>query len=347
MKRRSILRRLIFVLLFSVSIVGTMMIHPAQAIIVVDDHFDDGVLDPAWLINFQGATGWTYSESGTNLTVTDIAPAVVNSGNSQSWARVILSHSFTPLTDFHVKFDFSWDSGGNVRAMQVLDISLYDPDDHFVAACAYYDAWISKAGQKYAEMEDDYLLGSSLKHAGTASIDISRLGSNTTISWNGSTLFSGVTSDPISKVLLTFMYYPYRGISYFGTLPVDLVRIEGTPIYKEITIDIKPGSNRNSINPKSKGKIPVAILSTEDFDAPNMTDQDSLTFGPQGDEDSLAFCNPNGEDLNEDGLIDLVCHFYTQLTGFGCDDVEGILMGNTTDYIPIVGKDSVKIKRCK
>jgi hypothetical protein len=345
--RRSILRRVVLVLLFSVSIVGTTMIQPAQAIVVIDDHFDNWYLDPAWSINFQGAEGWTWSVYGTKLYVTDIAPSVVNSGTNGPWASVILSQSFTPLADFHVKFDFSWNSEGTYRAMQVLDISLYDPDDNFVAAGAYYDGWVGKVGQTYAEIEGNYLLGSSLKLAGTASIDISRLGSNTTISWNGSTVFSGVVSDPISKVLVTFMYYPYRSLSYLGVLSVDLVKVEGTPIFKKISIDIKPGSNRNSINPKSKGKIPVVILSTEEFDAPNMINQDSLTFGHQGDEESLAFCNPDGEDVNEDGLPDLVCHFYTKLTGFGCDDAEGILMGNTTDYIPIEGRDSVRINRCK
>ena len=32
-------------------------------------------------------------------------------------------------------------------------------------------------------------------------------------------------------------------------------------------IDIKPGSDPNPINPGSNGLIPVAILSSEDFDA--------------------------------------------------------------------------------
>jgi parallel beta-helix repeat protein len=119
------------------------------------------------------------------------------------------------------------------------------------------------------------------------------------------------------------------------------------PPVVQVTIDIKPGSDPNSINPKSKGKIPVAILSTADFDVPNEVDRDSLTFGPIGDEDSLAFCSPSPEDVNYDGYDDLVCHFYTQSAGFACGDEWGYLKGETVDDVPIEGSDSVRIVPCK
>jgi hypothetical protein len=35
----------------------------------------------------------------------------------------------------------------------------------------------------------------------------------------------------------------------------------------DVSIDIKPGSAPNSINPRSRGVIPVAILTTDTFDA--------------------------------------------------------------------------------
>ena len=119
-----------------------------------------------------------------------------------------------------------------------------------------------------------------------------------------------------------------------------------TPIL-EVTIDIKPGGDSNSINPRNRGKIPVAILSTKDFDAPSQVDQKSLTFGSTGNEESLAFCNRFPKDVNGDGLKDVVCHFSTRATGFRCVDTEGILRGNTVDGMPIEGSDSVKIVRCR
>ena len=92
-----------------------------------------------------------------------------------------------------------------------------------------------------------------------------------------------------------------------------------------------------------QGKIPVAILSTLEFDALAMVNLSSLTFGKTGDEESLAFCNENGEDVNGDGLLDLVCHFDTQLTGFQSGDFEGVLIGKTTEGLALEGKDFLTI----
>jgi hypothetical protein len=111
----------------------------------------------------------------------------------------------------------------------------------------------------------------------------------------------------------------------------------------QVGIDIKPGSFPNSINPKSLGKIPVAILSSSTLDAPTMVDRTSLTFGRTGNEQSLAFCNLGGEDVNGDGLLDLVCHFNTPQTGFQAGDTAGVLKGKTVSNIPIKGSDSVRI----
>jgi hypothetical protein len=48
------------------------------------------------------------------------------------------------------------------------------------------------------------------------------------------------------------------------------------------------------------------------------------------------------EDLDGDGLADLVCHFETQKAGFDSSSVEGILKGSTTDGSGITGSDAVR-----
>lgn len=113
----------------------------------------------------------------------------------------------------------------------------------------------------------------------------------------------------------------------------------------EVAIDIKPGSDPNSINPKSKGKIPVAILSGPGFDATTEVDKTSLTFGKTGYENSLKKCTKSDEDVNSDGLLDIVCHFNTQDADFEEGDTAGILKGRTVDGVPIEGRDSVRIVR--
>jgi hypothetical protein len=112
---------------------------------------------------------------------------------------------------------------------------------------------------------------------------------------------------------------------------------------EDVTIDILPGSTANIINLRSRGTVPVAILSTTDFDARTMVDRTSLTFGAAGDETSLASCNNKGSDVNHDGLLDLVCQFHIQLTGFQPHHVLGILKGNIVGGTPFEAADTVRI----
>jgi hypothetical protein len=110
-----------------------------------------------------------------------------------------------------------------------------------------------------------------------------------------------------------------------------------------VDLDIKPRSFPNSINRKGRGRTPVAILSSPTFDAPAEVDKTSLTFSRTGDEASLAFCTNSNEDVNDDGLVDVVCHFYNQATGFQIGDTEGVLKGVTQGGLPFEGVDSVRI----
>ena len=114
-------------------------------------------------------------------------------------------------------------------------------------------------------------------------------------------------------------------------------------VFIPVSIDIKPGGTPNSINSTSRGKIPVAILSSASFNAPGRIASASLTFGRTGDESSLSFCNQAGEDVNGDGLPDLICHFDTSKIGFRIGDTRGILKGKTLEGVPVIGTDSVRI----
>ena len=129
----------------------------------------------------------------------------------------------------------------------------------------------------------------------------------------------------------------FAGISHLSIL-VGLL-----PDVIQVSLDIKPNTLPNPVNTKSRGKIPVAILSTDSFDAVAAVDHTTLTFGRTGDEISLSHCNVNGEDVNDDGLNDLVCHFYTQSSGFMSGDTEGFLKGQTWANENLLGTDTVRI----
>jgi len=132
-----------------------------------------------------------------------------------------------------------------------------------------------------------------------------------------------------------------NGGNAVGQSDVMLLRYRTKPRELAVTIDIKPDGVPNSINPKSRGKIPVAVLSTAEFDAPAQVTIMSLMFGRTGSESSLAFCKP--EDVNGDGRQDLMCHFETEQTAFQSGDTQGILKGLTVTGILLKGVDSVRI----
>ena len=99
-----------------------------------------------------------------------------------------------------------------------------------------------------------------------------------------------------------------------------------------ININIKPFymGRWQRINPRSRGLIPVAILSQDGFD-PMQIDLTTLRFGSTGDEDSLVRCQPLRRDLNRDGVQDLLCFFSMRKGGFDYTSDNAILKGSLQD----------------
>ncbi|MFO0793523.1 MAG: PQQ-binding-like beta-propeller repeat protein [Candidatus Brocadiaceae bacterium] len=105
-----------------------------------------------------------------------------------------------------------------------------------------------------------------------------------------------------------------------------------------LTIDVKPGSFLNPINLKSKGNVPVAILSSPTFDATTV-DRNTVVFAGA----SPLPIGKSPEDVNGDGLLDVVLHFKTQDLNLQPGDTEACLSGKTLDGQDIEGCDSVRI----
>jgi hypothetical protein len=104
---------------------------------------------------------------------------------------------------------------------------------------------------------------------------------------------------------------------------------------RPVTIIIKPGDTSPAINTENRGNIPVAILSTAQFNAATEINQSSLTFASTGSELSLVGCN--AEDVNRDGVPDLVCNFATQDTALQPGDPGATLKGETRAGLSIMG----------
>jgi len=137
----------------------------------------------------------------------------------------------------------------------------------------------------------------------------------------------------------------------FIVLSIVLLMLAGFAITSsaqvEVAIDIKPGSDPNSINLKSKGVIPVAILGSADFDV-TIVDVNTLVFGPDGASPAHDLTDPlvyadHLQDVNFDGYVDLVCHFRTQETGIEAGDTSATLTFDTTGGVTIAVDDLVNI----
>ena len=120
-----------------------------------------------------------------------------------------------------------------------------------------------------------------------------------------------------------------------GTVEVNLV--------VDIKVDIKPGSDENPINLGAKGVLPVAILATtgliEDIDD---VDAEAINIG------GVAPVKYTTEDVNNDGLDDLIFHFRIQelveaeLLHAGTDELT-IVAALAADGAVVRGSDNVRI----
>lgn len=122
--------------------------------------------------------------------------------------------------------------------------------------------------------------------------------------------------------------YPHENLAILFVPPVDMM------------IDIRPGGDNNPINLASKGVIPVAILTTETFDA-LAVDASTIAFGPLGA--PIAHVRAHVEDVDHDGDLDLLVHFRVRETGIQQGDTEACLSAKLLDGRPVQACDMISI----
>jgi hypothetical protein len=118
--------------------------------------------------------------------------------------------------------------------------------------------------------------------------------------------------------------------------------------FVEVTIDIKPDDAANIVNLHSAGVIPVAIFSSEDFDAATI-DPATIILAEAGvkttGKRAKYLCRL--QDVNGDGLADIVCQVYTGQFMAEPEESTAMLEAETFDGNPVWGKDNVNIVQRK
>lgn len=148
---------------------------------------------------------------------------------------------------------------------------------------------------------------------------------------------SGTFVDPCSFAYLTLKADWGGSVSEVDEFNNTLA----TPINccPEMEIDIKPGSDENPVNPKSKGVIPVAILGSSELDVHDI-DQSTIEFATAAMDDHHGV--GHFEDVNGDGFTDLVLHFRTQETDIQYGDTEACLSAVLEDGCVLNACDNIR-----
>ena len=342
MRNRTDLRALLVSLaLLAVLLILAPLSGVAASQLIYDD-FDDNQIDASLWSAYQGDPGPTVSENNQSV---EIAYPSQLEGELFGAGYV----SVCQLTgDFDIQVDYrllTWPSANGVRVALVTDTGSVErtsfgnfpdfPDEPREVYLTNFNDEVSGitettdiSGKLRQVRSGNTLSGYYLVEGNWALIHTAEGTTNDTsfglASWSHDYAFSG---QPVNVA--------------FDNVIVNEGELVCPPI--EISIDIKPGDLPNSLQPRSKGRIPVAILTTETF-AADSVDPSKVLFGASGTEATPS--HSAFEDADGDGDTDLILHFNTPETGIQCGDTTALLTGTTTTGRIVVGFDSVSTVGC-
>jgi uncharacterized delta-60 repeat protein len=129
-----------------------------------------------------------------------------------------------------------------------------------------------------------------------------------------------------------------------GDYVFALARYLGDPTSTPVQIDIRPGATPNPVTLSSGGSVPVAILTTNSFDATTV-DAMTVCFGDD-DHASERDCTETHnrghvEDVNGDQRADLLLHFDVSESGIDPGDSSACLTGTTRAGELVEGCDAI------
>ena len=111
----------------------------------------------------------------------------------------------------------------------------------------------------------------------------------------------------------------------------------------KVTIDVKPGDEKVTIEPEREGMVPILIITTPQFDAA-MVDPDTIRVGPDGTEASIF--RSMLEDVDKDGDVDRMILVRVRDMRVKCGNKIIKVTGKTTQGRSFEGSDTVATEGC-
>ena len=150
----------------------------------------------------------------------------------------------------------------------------------------------------------------------------------------------------LSKILMTFLTLQVLSLTSPSVAHAEEMTC---PPPVPVVVDIRPGDQVTRLNLSAKGLLPVAVLTTEDFDASLFTPQMAhlsaadMIMGCEGAE-AVRWTYT---DSNHDGFVDLVFFFRIQDLSLGPGSTTVMLMAHGTYHttmIHVMGTESIIVK---
>lgn len=311
--------------------------QPVHAQVLYDD-FNDNTINSSLWTDVHGGSGPTIDEINQRLEITHPAASSGDTFFAQYTSICQLRGDFDIQVDYQL---LTWPSANGVRiGLNIAGVGATERVSFGTSA-----DFPGQPREVYLTHYADGVQGITATDHLVGKLRVVRSGNTLTGYYfsfgNWVAIHTGpATTDDVNFIVASWSH-DYAFTNQEVKVAFDNVIVnQGQLICPEtrVSIDIKPGSDPNSINLGSRGNVPVAILSDSTFDA-TAVDRSTVIFAGA----SPLPVGQTPEDVNGDGLLDVVLHFKTQDLNLQIGDTEACLTGKTFSGQEFEGCDSVRI----